>query len=234
MKVTLDHHEDIADHIRTFWFKPERVVSYSAGQYTELTVPHDQPDERGVKHWFTLSSSPSNKLLSITTKFAGDKSSTFKKALWKLKPGTSLHMADPMGDFVLPKDKSIPLVFVAGGIGVTPFHSMVQWLVDTKEKRDIQLIYGANYLGEVVFRPLFEEYGLTLTIVLKNPSASWQGAKGGLSASKILELAGKSQKKTFYLSGPEPMVEVFEKELLNNNVDKHRLVTDFFPGYTEI
>src|SRR4051812_27426879 len=103
MQVTLDHSKDEAANIRTFFFKPESAVQYTAGQYIELTVPHDNPDERGTKHWFTLSSSPTDEFLTITTKFAGDKSSTFKKSLFGLEPGTKLHMSEPMGDFVLPK-----------------------------------------------------------------------------------------------------------------------------------
>src|SRR5882724_8480449 len=128
MKVALDHVEDIAEHIKTFWFTPEQPTRYVAGQYTELYLPHDNPDNRGEKHWFTLSSSPTNSLVSITSKFSPNNGSTFKRTLLQLPLGTQVTMAAPMGDFVLPKDKSIPLVFVAGGIGVTPMHSIVSWL----------------------------------------------------------------------------------------------------------
>ncbi len=234
MKVILDHTHNEAANIRTFWFKPERKVHYNAGQYTELTIPHENPDERGIKHWFTLSSSPTNKLLSITTKFAGKYASTFKKTLWHLPIGTQLHMADPMGDFVLPKDASIPLVFVAGGIGTTPFHSMIQWLKDTGERRNIHLIYGANRLEEVAFRPLFESYVNNFQILLKVPATGWQGQTGSLSADKILELAGPIANNMLYLSGPEPMVKKFEKDLLAKGVERHQVVVDDFPGYIDI
>src|SRR5687767_16013481 len=110
MNVTFDHIEDIAANIKTFWFKPERPVRYTAGQFTEIYLPHPNADERGQKHWFTVSSSPTDPMVSITTKFALDRSSTFKQTLRALEPGTKLHLADPMGDFVLPKDKNIPLV----------------------------------------------------------------------------------------------------------------------------
>lgn len=234
MKVTLDHTQDEAANIRTFWFKPAQPMRYIAGQYTELTVPHDYPDERGIKRWFTLSSSPTDELLSITTKFAGDKSSTFKQALWKLPMGTGLHMADAMGDFVLPKDKTIPLVFVAGGIGVTPLHSMVKWLADTKEKRDIHLIYGVSRLEEVAFRPLFKSYGLKLRIVPKDPPKHWKDEMGSLSAGKILQAIGPINNQLIYLSGPEPMVEALEKDLLAEGVRQQQLATDFFPGYSSV
>src|SRR5690348_14324223 len=144
MNVVFDHSEPTAANIRTFWFKPERPVQYTAGQFTELYLPHDNADNRGQRRWFTVSSSPTDAMLSITTKYAGDQSSTFKKTLFSLKDGTPLKLADPMGDFVLPKDKTIPLVFVAGGIGVTPMHSMIKYLNDTHEKRTIHLIYAVT------------------------------------------------------------------------------------------
>ena len=72
MKVTLEYTHDEAGNIRTFFFRPDNPVYYTAGQYTELKVPHTNPDKRGQKRWFTLSSSPSDPLLTITTKYAGD------------------------------------------------------------------------------------------------------------------------------------------------------------------
>src|SRR5579862_735458 len=117
MKVRLDHTNQEAANITTFWFKPLQQLTYTAGQYIELTLPHDRPDDRGIKRWFTLSSAPGGDLVSITTKFAGEKSSTFKRSLFGLSPGAELHMSEASGDFVLPKDSSIPLVLVAGGIG---------------------------------------------------------------------------------------------------------------------
>jgi ferredoxin-NADP reductase len=172
-------------------------------------------------------------MLSITTKFALDRSSTFKDTLRNLKPGTPLKLAEPMGDFVLPKDASIPLIFVAGGIGVTPMHSMIKYLNDTHEKRNIHLIYAVNIPGEMAFVPLFKEYGLKLTTVVKEPAAGYTGETDSLDADRILQLAGDDGKSLFYLSGPEPMVEAFTKDLKAKGINKHRLITDYFPGYQQ-
>src|SRR5258708_897456 len=126
MHIKLESIKPVGQNVKTFWFQPPKGFTYTAGQFIELYIPHDNPDERGIKHWFTLSSSPTEPLISITTKYAGKKSSTFKQHLFVLKPGAELYAVEPMGDFVLPQDKSIPLIFVAGGIGVTPFRSMVK------------------------------------------------------------------------------------------------------------
>src|SRR5688572_27736052 len=170
MNVTFDHTEDVAHNIKTFWFRPERKVRYIAGQFTEIYLPHDDADDRGIRRWFTLSSSPTDDLVSITTKFASHRSSTFKQHLSDLKPGTPLKLADPMGDFVLPKDPGIPIVFVAGGMGITPMHSMVKWLEDTGEKRDVHLIYAVTEEDELAFVPLFKNYNLKFTPVVKTPA----------------------------------------------------------------
>ncbi len=232
MRVVLDHSEAEAANIRTFYFRPEKPVYYTAGQFIELTIKHAHPDKRGIKHWFTLSSPPTDTLLSITTKFAGDKSSTFKKALFKLEPGAELAMSGPMGDFVLPKLIQTPLVFVAGGIGITPFHSILEWLAATGEQRPIKLLYGVANEDEIIFQDTFERAGQHATIVVSNPTPAWGGERGRLSAQLILGLEQPSEDTLVYVSGPEPMVEALEKDLHKAGLKKHQLVLDFFPNYT--
>ncbi|MGZ6005305.1 MAG: ferredoxin--NADP reductase [Candidatus Saccharimonadales bacterium] len=218
-------------NVRTFWFQPDVKLDYTAGQFIELFLPHVSADNRGIKRWFTLSSSPTDELISITTKFAGDKASSFKRQLFELKPGEELKFVEPMGDFVLPKDTAIPLLFVAGGIGLTPYHSMVKWLTDTGEMRQIQLLLAFNQPKDIIFQKLFEAYGAEVKIMVSNPDDKWIGEIGQLSADKIQELTGGFEGKRIYVSGPEPMVEALETDLLNHQVDKNQLVLDFFPGY---
>ncbi len=234
MLVKLDHVTNEAENIRMFWFKPERPVDYIAGQFIELTLPHPNPDERGQKHWFTLTSSPSEPLLAITTKFDPARVSTFKQTLRNLKPGDSVQMSDPMGDFVLPKDMSRPLVFIAGGIGITPMRSMIKWLHDRQEHRTIHILYAAHTIEEVVFRSLFNDYGAPMDIILNQPPSGWEGQSGRLDATKILELAPNVDNKLYYLSGPEPMTEALFKDLQTAGVNQRQLVTDYFPGYKAI
>lgn len=232
MNVVFDRTEEVARNIHTFWFKPEVPVRYIAGQFTELYLPYDHADKRGMRHWFTLSSSPTEELLGITTKFTPQDNSTFKQQLAKLPPGAKLQLAEPMGDFVLPKDPSIPLVFVAGGMGITPVRSMIKWLHDTGEKRSIHLLYAVTHADELAFLPLFSSYStLHLTPIVKKAPAGFAGHTGSISTERILELAPIADNAFMYLSGPEPMVEIFFKELQTQGIDSERLVTDYFPGY---
>ena len=231
MKVTFKYSEDSAEHIKTFYFEPEQPVKYLAGQFTELRLPHDNPDDRGDKRWFTLSSSPTDKLLTITTKFA-DKSSSFKSALLMLKPGTVLDFADAMGDFVLPKDASIPLLFVAGGMGITPFHSIIKYLTDQKEQRDIRLLYSVSSPGEVAFRELFDAYDGPVTYLTNAPNDDWHDEVGKLSPERILQEASAKERR-IYISGPEPMVESFIDDLYKLGIPMDQLIGDYFPGYPD-
>jgi ferredoxin-NADP reductase len=219
-----------AENIRTFYFKPEQAFRYTAGQFTELTLPHSNPDDRGSKRWFTLSSSPSQELLSITTKF-DLKGSSFKNALQALQPGTSLKMADPMGDFVLPKLTQTPLIFIAAGIGITPFRSMLQWLADTGEERPIKLIYGVNNEDEIIAQDIFDAANVHGTIVVSNPSDAWGGERGHLTAEMIIGVEQPSDETQVYLSGPEEFVEKLAQDLQKSGVSPQQLLTDYFPNY---
>ena len=227
MRVMLEGKEKINHNVTTFWFRPPHKVSYTAGQFIEITLPHANPDERGIKHWFTLSSSPTDPLLSITTKYASEKSSTFKRILFNLKIGDEIQMSDPMGDFVLPKDKTIPLVFVAGGIGITPFHSIVKWLLDTGEKRKIQVILAAHAAEDLLFVDLFRQYGVEPVLAVDTDGRR-------LSGRFILDTIGKPGNKLIYVSGPEPMVETLNADLEKLGAAKNQLIGDFFPGYEVI
>lgn len=224
MKVTFDHSEPIAKNITSFWFKPDRDVRYVAGQFIELRIPHEGRDSRGDKRWFTLSSSPTDKLLSITTKHAAENGSSFKEALHSLKEGTQLDMASPMGDFILPKDTSIPLFFVAGGIGCTPFHSIVKYVQDSGETRDITLLYSARSQEEIAFKDTFTALGNKFKAVV--------GER--LDGPLIKKLGALTDAHYVYLSGPEPMVEALEKDIKSMGINKKHIHTDFFPGYTTI
>lgn len=230
MNVTFDHSEDVANNIRTFWFKPEGPIRFIAGQFTELYLPHIA-DTRGQRRWFTISSSPTDPLLSITTKFNTRRSSTFKEALQQLEPGTPLKLAEPMGDFVLPKDSTIPLVFIAGGIGITPIHSMIKYLHITGERRRIQLIYAVTREKELIFAPLLRAYDLTFTPIVNRPTAGYKGERGSLTVDRVTALAPIEADALIYLAGPEPMVEALTKALIVMGVDPQHIVTDYFHGY---
>lgn len=224
-----------APGIITFYFQPEHELRYTAGQFIELTVQtRHGAEKKKEKHWFTLSSSPTEELLSITTRVPPKDASDFKRALNKLQPGDTLDMSDAMGDFVLPKLVQTPLLFVAGGIGITPMRSMLTWLADTMEERPIELLWAVRSEEDIIFQPILDRAGQHATIVVEDPSPAWGGERGRLNAEMILGIKQPTPDTLIYLSGPDPFVDAMKAQLLKANVPQSQLVTDGFIGYKSI
>ncbi|HUC87669.1 MAG TPA: FAD-dependent oxidoreductase [Candidatus Binatia bacterium] len=214
--------ENSAKTIISFWFKPERPLDQIAGQYIELTLPAKAPSGRSLRRWFTLSSSPTEApLICITTKFS-EPSSDFKKRLKALKVGQAVIISDPLGDFVLPKDSGLPLVFVAGGIGITPFRSILKYLSDRGETRQISLIYLVTADSELIFQPLLKKFKPRQIITNNFP----------VSPEDLLGFIEPSPKSLIYLAGPEAWVETLAKQLSDLGINRSRLVLDLFEGYS--
>lgn len=209
-----------------FSFETPKALAYASGQYMEWTLSHENPDVRGSRRYFTVASAPSESVLSIGVKIQ-EKSSSFKKALLALKPGERIVAAQLAGDFTLPKDEGKRLVFIAGGIGITPFRSMVQHFVNRGEKRNTVLFYAANTESDFAYKPLFEkarEVGLK-TVYLPKDTA------GYLTPERIKEEVPDFSERMFYLSGPNAMVHAYKDLLSKLGVSQRNIVTDYFPGF---
>src|SRR3989344_4270172 len=220
-----------------FVFNPGKKLKYLPGQYMEWTLGHKRPDNRGNRRYFTLASSPTENEIRIGVKFYKNPSS-YKKELMALSDNKKIVATQLAGDFVMPKDISQKLVFIAGGIGITPFRSMIKYLVDTNQKRLITLFYSNNLESEIVYRDVFNDavaklgikviYTLTDTA---NLSANWQGKTGFVDSKMIVEEIPDYKERTFYISGPRSMVAVFEDVHSKLGIKSAQIKTDFFPGY---
>lgn len=233
MKATFVRSNEEAPNIYSYYFTPEKPLRYLPGQFIELALPHDSPDERGIRRWFTLTSIESDNELRITTNLS-EQSSSLKQHIRSLKTGDTIDISEPMGDFVLPRDASISLVFVAGGMGVTPFVSMFRYLTEIGEHRDIRFLYAVHSEDDIIFQDVFDAANIHATVVVSEPSEAWGGERGHLSAEHILKLAEPAPESLLYLTGPEPMIEELQKDLLAQGIPDNRLVTDFFHGYLPI
>jgi ferredoxin-NADP reductase len=218
MKASLDYVEVHGPRVASFYFKPEKPVRYEAGQFVEWTIEHEA-DSRGIKRWFTVSTAPADGLLCITTRLIA-KPSSFKKALQALQPGDTVQVSDPMGDFVLPKDPTIPLVFIAGGIGITPFLSIARQLTQTGEKRRVRLYYIVHAINDALFHDELLMAGFQVNIVLSKQ-------RTGPLLTGIEQVPGS----LYYISGPEGLAEKLTDELKAMDIADSQIVTDYFPGY---
>jgi glycine betaine catabolism B len=226
----------IAANIVDFVFKPSQRLAFQPGQYMEFTLAHPKPDSRGNRRYFTLASSPTEENLHLGVRFYADGSS-FKKTLSRLDSRTTMLAGQIAGDFTLPDDPQQKLVFIAGGIGITPFRSMLKYLIDMKESRDIILLYANKTADEIAYKDVLNEArtlpGIQVHYTLTDTEAiprNWRGLAGRISASMIRKMVPDSQERTFYLSGPPEMVRATERMLKNMHVNQNQIKKDFFPG----
>lgn len=230
--LTLARREDLAPTISALWFRPTRPFDFIPGQFLEYTLPHPKPDSRGVRRWFTIASAPTEPEILIVTRWAEAGGSSFKRALRAMTEGNEIIASKVAGDFTLPAlslsngptDPKIKLVFLAGGIGITPFRSMVKYLLDTNQSRNIVLLYSARSEQDFVFKDIFDQankkFGLRAMYVTTP-----------LDEQLVKREVPDWSERTFYISGPEPMVEGLEKKLLALGLPDARLKRDYFPGY---
>lgn len=221
-----------------FAFAPSMPIKFIPGQYMEWTLPHPKTDNRGNRRYFSIASSPTEKEIILTVKFYNP-SSSYKKKLQTLKPGDSIIAASLSGDFVLPKNLSNPLVFIAGGVGIAPFRSMIKYIIDNKLSVNIVLFYANRTADEIAFNDVFteaENYGVktiyTLTDQAKVP-ANWLGEKDYVTPGLIQKYVTDYKNSLYYLSGPQLMIESYETMLMDMKISNKQIKHDFFPGYSE-
>lgn len=233
-QLKLKEKRELAPGIYEFTFTPSSPIPYRAGQYLEWTLPHHKPDFRGVRRYFTIASSPAEPDISLAVKVP-ERASSYKQALLALNPGDELSASHLAGDFVLPDDAKQRVVFIAGGIGITPFVSMLRYCLDTKRKQPITLIYAAQSPKEFVYEELIAEakktLGLELIEVAAEAPAAWGGHRGFVTAELIKEVVEKPQEPLYYVSGPDSMVQAMAKELRKLGVSRRNIKRDYFPGY---
>lgn len=226
----------LAPDIMDFVLTPSRPLTYAPGQYLECTLDHPRADDRGNRRFFTLASSPTEQAVRLGVRFYRQ-GSTYKRALAALDARTMLVGAQVAGDFTLPRNPSRKLVFIAGGIGITPFRSMLKYLLDTKQRRDIVLLYSNKTEQDIIYRDVLNEAQARLGIKtlyaltdLAAIPASWPGHRGRVTAETLPQLVPDYRERTFYLSGPPELVRGYERTLRELGVARHQIKQDRFAG----
>lgn len=204
--------KEIKDIFSVIFEKPKGFNFYP-GQYLDYELPIDDPD--GNTRAFTISSSPTEDFLMLSTRYGH---TPFKKHLAKLKIGHEVKTSHPAGTFIL--DESSPAVFIAGGIGITPFRSMIKYVFDQKLLTPIALIYSNsdnNFLFKDEFHALQKD-NPKLDIIYYN-STSGRLTKLPISNS------------IYYLAGSHSFVSDIEKILIESGINQTNIRYDRFDGY---
>jgi ferredoxin-NADP reductase len=235
LRLKLKRINRLSPRVADLVFESDRHPQHLPGQYLEVTLAHPKPDLRGNRRTFTIASSPTEPELHLGVKFY-EPSSTFKLALQRMKPGDIVVADQLAGSFILPRDPAQKLVMVAGGIGVTPFRSMIKYLIDTNQRRDIVLLYAISDPDELSYADIIaqaEPLGVRMVPILgsPNPSSSWKGRTGFVDAALIQTEIPDYHERRFYLSGPQIMVDKARRSLRSINVRRRDIKTDYFSGY---
>jgi len=232
--LTLERIEEAASGAYDFVFRPDRRLTFAAGQYLEWTLPVRRPDDRGNRRYFTIASGPGDENVRLGVKFAVE-GSAFKRELAELRPGDSIIASQLAGSFTLPTDPNSKLAFIAGGIGITPFRSMLEDLLDRGEPRNITVLYGNRHISEIAYRDVLDDAQLRLGIktyyAVEDPDgASYDMHRGFIDEEMIRAAVTDFAERTFYVSGPQSMVDAERRLLRRLGVPFWRIKTDFFPG----
>lgn len=223
--------QQIAPDIYELHATPLRPLAYQAGHYIELQLPHARQDSRGTRRVFSIATSPSEQTLRLATKLPPTRASSYKRAFAALSPGTLLRAAYVGGDFVLPRDTSIPVVWIAGGIGITPFRAMVATLLADRDTRSVTLIYCARTPGEFAYLSFFKRAARSLPLdivtVITHPHT---GKPQQLSHELLTHHIPDISRHHVYISGAPGMVHA-TRDLFTETYAPARVVTDYFNGY---
>jgi ferredoxin-NADP reductase len=225
-----------ADDVISFFFCSQQPLAFEAGEFLELSLPHAAPDSRGSQRCLTIASAPSEPLVQLTTR-VGPTPSTFKQALCDLRQGDVVAATGPMGDFVYDQDGA-PVVLIAGGIGITPFRSMLLDLASRPARPDVSLLYS-NASAEIPFRAEFDALRagwpeLRLVYTVTRPGVGWRGATGRIGADFIAHYVPDLAQSRFFVCGPAAFTEAVVDALEHLGVSAAQINQEEFPGYEPV
>ncbi|MBX8633946.1 MAG: FAD-dependent oxidoreductase [Thermoplasmata archaeon] len=220
---------------RSFMFEPADGMNWEAGQYLIMKLDCPGDDRKGIRS-FSIASSPTEKIIMITTRLRSG--SSFKQRLSTLTTGDEVRVTGPMGRFLFHHDER-PALFIAGGIGVTPFRSILKHSIDTGRRTSTTLVVSDRTPELFVFRDEFnlwqkENSWLKVYRTVTRPEAGsekWNGHTGRIDQSWITEICPQVAEATVYCAGPPTFVQSTIAMLRSMNIEQGHIRTERFTGY---
>lgn len=227
--------ETIANNIMAFFLRRPDGFTYRAGQTVDLEITSAEGNK--LTHTFSLVSAPEEEHLIVATRI---RDSEYKKTLQGLLPGAEVTIDGPYGSFFLHQDASKPAVFLVGGIGITPFISMIHEVISTSHTRKIFLFYSnrqpadSAYLEELT--SVSERNSETLSFIptmtdATDGATSWTGETGYINWDMVTKYVTGPENAVFYTAGPSAMVNAMRTMLTEHDISEDAIRTEEFPGY---
>jgi ferredoxin-NADP reductase len=210
-------------------------VDFRSGQYFYVTLPDvGHQDDKGLRRHISVVTSPNEKgVLGLATRL---RDSAFKRTLRELPVDTEVEVEPPEGDFVLPEDTSRPFAFIAGGIGITVFRSMLLYVKEERLPHRILLVYSNRDRESTAFLEELEQLerhipGLRLVLTMTD-DPGWPGETRRVDAQFIKDQVGDElDQYMFLVAGPPEMAEGVEQELEKAGVDEANVRVERYSGY---
>ena len=209
-------------------------VDFRPGQYFWVELPNrGYDDEKGLRRHISVVTSPTERgVLGLCTRL---RDTAFKTTLAELAVGDEVEVEEPKGDYRLPEDTSRDYVFVAGGIGITVFHSMLRYIADTGEPYRVTLVYSNRDRESAPFLDELQELegripGLKLVLTMTEDDG-WDGETRRVDAEMLRDHLGDLGAHTFLVAGPPPMVEAVVEQISGAGVPEEQVLPDRFSGY---
>lgn len=237
--VTLQATQQLATGTMAFHFTKPKGYEFVAGQAADWSFGEPAASESlaDIQHTFSFVSAPHEDELVFATRM---RESRYKRRLKALAVGAQLQLSSPFGRLGLDADLNRAAVFIAGGIGITPFISMLRDTIKQQRQQDVVLLYAnrnpdeAAYLSELQ-QITAQNSRVNLVATMTRIDAAvhnWTGMQGHLSAERIQACTQGLQRPVYYVSGPPMLVEAMLDILLDElGVDEEDICSESFTGY---
>jgi ferredoxin-NADP reductase len=233
VRATVAEKREVAKGTLFVRFAAEEYPDFRPGAYFWVELPdRGHSDEKGLRRHISLATSPTERpVVGLATRL---RDTAFKQTLAELDVGDEIEVEEPKGSFLLPEDTGQEYVFVAGGIGITVFRSMLRFVADEQLPYRITLVYSNRDRESTAFLDELEELerrieGLRLILTMTDEEG-WEGESRHLDADVLDELVGL-EGKTFLVAGPPGMAKAVEESLRGAGLSEDRVLADSFSGY---
>ncbi|MGZ8783428.1 MAG: FAD-dependent oxidoreductase [Gaiellaceae bacterium] len=234
MKATVAEKREVAKGTLFVLFAVDAYPDYRPGHYFWVELPdRGHSDEKGLRRHISLATSPTEDgVVGLATRL---RDTAFKRTLAELEVGDEVQVEEPKGSFLLPEDTSAEYVFVAGGIGISVFRSMLRFIADGQLPYRVTLVYSNRDRESAAFLDELQALerridGLRVVLTMTD-EPGWEGETRHLDAAVIGELVGGLDGKTFLVAGPPAMAEAVADSLTGAGVPEDRVLADKFSGY---
>lgn len=233
--VKLINKEEVANGTMAFYFEKPQGFDFRAGQFCDITLINPpETDEEGNTRGFSLITAPYEDRLGVATRL---RDTAFKRVFRQLPIGAEFKLDAPYGDFTLHKTVTTPGVFVIGGIGVTPIHSIIAQATHDKTEHKLTLLHANRTPADAPFMKDFQRFAQQnpnftfVPVATDSAPDDWTGEQGRIDEAMIRRHVADLSKPIFYLSGPEGMVKAMRQLLVDMEANEDNIRTEEFTGY---